>query len=95
LGRTRPDLADSPQVRGARAWLDATEDEEDSDMAEQDEQIVTRVPHALMERIDAYVERVRATQPGLRLSRSDGVRMLLSLALDADEKTTTKPKTKR
>ena len=52
-------------------------------MAEQDEQIVTRAPHALVERLDAYVERLKAEEPGRRVTRADAIRILLHKALDA------------
>lgn len=48
----------------------------------QDEQIVVRVPSALVERIDAYAERLRTEQPGPAWRRSDVVRLLIARGLD-------------
>jgi hypothetical protein len=66
-------------------------------MAEQDEQIVTRAPHALVERLDAFVERLKAEEPGRRVTRADAIRILLHKALDAEEgpKATKTTKAKR
>ncbi len=41
-----------------------------------------RLPTELVERLDAYAERLRAEHPGLSLSRTDAVRELLTFALD-------------
>lgn len=51
----------------------------------QDEQIVVRVPSELVERIDAYAERLRDEQPGPAWRRSDVVRLLIARALDGAE----------
>jgi metal-responsive CopG/Arc/MetJ family transcriptional regulator len=50
-----------------------------------DEQIVVRLPGSLLERLDAYAERMRREMPGPAWKRSDVVRMLLAKALDATE----------
>jgi hypothetical protein len=50
-----------------------------------DEQLVVRMPKALLDRVDAYAERLREEQPGPAWKRSDVVRMLLARALDAVE----------
>jgi len=84
LARDRPDLAGSPQLRGALEWLDTTEDGEDTMTDEvKDAQLVVRMPTALLERLDAYAERLRADMPGAKWARADVARMLLSKALDA------------
>jgi hypothetical protein len=44
-----------------------------------------RLPATLVKRLDRYAERLRASQPGLRVTRGDVVRMLLTHALDASE----------
>jgi metal-responsive CopG/Arc/MetJ family transcriptional regulator len=54
-------------------------------VAENDEQIVVRLPKALVERVDEVVERAKKDQPGMRITRSDAVRMLLLRALDDNE----------
>jgi hypothetical protein len=51
----------------------------------QDEQLVVRIPRALLDRVDAYAERLREEQPGPAWKRSDVVRLLLARALDAAE----------
>jgi hypothetical protein len=53
-------------------------------MAEEtkDEQIVVRLPASLLERLDAYADRMRREMPGPSWKRSDVVRMLLARALD-------------
>lgn len=50
-----------------------------------EEQLVVRLPKDLLERVDAYAERLRAEQPGPAWKRSDVVRLLLARALDAAE----------
>lgn len=50
-----------------------------------EEQIVVRLPAGLLERVDAYAERLREEQPGPLWRRSEVVRMLLIRALDAVE----------
>ena len=44
-----------------------------------------RLDEALLARIDRYVERLAAEQPGFRPTRSDAIRILLHKALDAEE----------
>lgn len=44
-----------------------------------------RFPASLVERLDRYVKRSRASRPGEIFTRSDAVRMLLAQALDASE----------
>lgn len=48
-----------------------------------DAQLVIRLPQDLVDRVDAYSERLRAEQPGPKWTRADVVRMLLTRALDA------------
>lgn len=52
------------------------------------EQLVTvaaRLPKSLADRLDAYTNERAREEPGLRLSRSDAVRVLLIKALGAAE----------
>lgn len=51
-----------------------------------DEQLVARLPAALLARVDAFAERMRAELPGSRFARAEAVRVLLSRALDDAEK---------
>lgn len=50
-----------------------------------DEQLVVRLPASLLERLDAYAEKMRRDMPGPSWKRSDVVRLLLAKALDAAE----------
>jgi hypothetical protein len=45
--------------------------------------LTLRVPEELLRRLDAYTAQVQATQPYLRLSRADVLRMLLDKGLSA------------
>jgi hypothetical protein len=47
--------------------------------------LTVRVPEDLLRRLDAYLARVQAAQPYLRLSRTDVIRMLLDKGLSLDE----------
>lgn len=51
----------------------------------QDEQLVVRLPGALLARVDAYADALRREQPGPAWKRSDVVRLLLTRGLDAVE----------
>ena len=86
LARDKPELADSPQLAGAHAWLDDVErDEGDEAMADDTKeiQVVVRLTKAMADRLDTHAERLRAEMPGPTWSRSDVVRSLLANALDA------------
>jgi hypothetical protein len=50
-----------------------------------DEQMVVRLPGALLARVDAYAERLRREMPGPSWKRSDVVRLLLAKALDESD----------
>jgi hypothetical protein len=99
LAREHPELAAGPQVEGARAWLDSVGRNEDEDDRMTDEtkdaQLVVRLPQALMERLDAYAEALRAQMPGAKWVRADVARMLLTKGLDAVAPVTAPPKGKR
>ena len=51
--------------------------------AQYDEVVTLRLPQALIERLAAHVERMREQQPGVRITRTDAVRSLLTNALNA------------
>jgi hypothetical protein len=93
LAANHPELRGRPGEANRRRWMATLEDD---DMATKkagavsDEQLVVRLPKALLERVDAYAERLREQQPGPSWKRSDVVRLLLARALDAAE-----PKTQR
>ena len=48
-------------------------------------QVAFRLPEELLERIDAYADRLSKATPGLTITRADAARMLLTQALDAAE----------
>ena len=50
-----------------------------------DRQVAFRLPSVLVDRLDAYAERLRQENPGIRVSRADAVRLLLTRALEAVE----------
>jgi hypothetical protein len=51
-------------------------------MAENTSQVAFRLPLDLLKRIDRHAERMRDLQPGVNVTRTDVVRMLLTRALD-------------
>jgi hypothetical protein len=52
-----------------------------------DVQLGTRIPRALLKRVDAHLERLKKEgTAGAKFSRSDAVRNLLTVALDSLEK---------
>jgi len=51
-------------------------------MAELTSQVAFRLPVDLLKRIDKHAERMRDQQPGVNVTRTDVVRMLLTRALD-------------
>ena len=82
LVTNHPELGGPSGTANRAGWVETLRE---IDMSENDEQIVVRLPKPLVERVDAHVERLKKAQPGLRVTRSDAVRMLLSLALDGAE----------
>jgi hypothetical protein len=82
LAREHPELTTEPSKANRRGWeaeVEAIVDETN------DEQMVVRLPGALLARVDAYAERLRREMPGPSWKRSDVVRLLLAKALDAAE----------
>lgn len=47
-----------------------------------------RLAPSLVARLDAHAKRLSATTPGLTISRTDSLRMILTSALDAAERKT-------
>lgn len=47
-----------------------------------DEQIVIRLPGALVAWVDAHADAMREKLPGMRVTRADAVRTLLTAALE-------------
>jgi hypothetical protein len=58
-------------------------------------QIAVRLPNELLDRITRYAEHLVAKHPGLQISRTDAVRMLITQALEAHEAQLTPPKKAR
>jgi hypothetical protein len=82
LARDHPELTTEPSKANRRRWeteVEAIVDET------KDEQMVVRLPGALLARVDAYAERLRREMPGPSWKRSDVVRLLLAKALDESE----------
>ncbi len=48
-------------------------------------QVAFRLPDDLLRRLDAYAERMRAAQPGVNVTRTDVVRVLLTRAIQRVE----------
>jgi hypothetical protein len=82
LARERPEMTTSASEANRRGWETVLEETMGDET--KDEQIVVRLPSALLERLDAYAERMRREVPGPAWKRSDVVRMLLARALEAD-----------
>lgn len=85
LGERYPELRGPPGPENRSRWEETLEDAMAATNREQDEQLVVRLPKALLDRVDAYAERLREEQPGPAWKRSDVVRLLMSRALDAVE----------
>ncbi|HXX68093.1 MAG TPA: hypothetical protein VEK07_12965 [Polyangiaceae bacterium] len=83
LAREHPELTTKPSEANRRGW----EHDLETMMADEtnDKQMVLRLPSALLDRLDAYAERLRHEMPGPSWKRSDVVRMLLARALDETE----------
>jgi hypothetical protein len=81
IAREHPELVGEPSAGNREGW------ERTLETMENDEQIVVRLPSAIVERIDAYAERMKKEQPGFRITRSDVVRSLIVRALDEAEAT--------
>jgi hypothetical protein len=79
LARQHPELTTASSKANRRAW----ETEVEAMMGDEtkDEQLVVRLPGTLLERLDAYADRMRREMPGPSWKRSDVVRLLLTKAL--------------
>ena len=58
------------------------------------QQVAFRFPPELLARLDAYVDRMRAQTPGLKATRADAARVLITKALDAEKVQAPKGKAK-
>ena len=79
LAQRRPDLVGTPtsDPEAVAAILATLEDS-----VQNDRSVTFRLPSALVKRIDAYAEVLREQTPGMRVSRTDAVRVLLTMSLD-------------
>ena len=104
MRKPRPPVVDLSAVEAIRAELrqivksnpelrPVPEEDLENIMAREtnDAQIVVRLPQALVDRIDAYAERLQEDEPGPAWRRSDVVRKLIAKAID-DVETSKKPR---
>lgn len=85
LAKDHPELTAPPSEANRRGWEETLEEAMGDET--NDEQMVVRLPCSLLERLDAYAERMRREMPGPAWKRSDVVRLLLARALDEAEST--------
>ena len=92
LAEDFPELVGEPDESNRALWEEALEEilATKKTGAVSEEQIVVRLPKALLDRVDAYAERLRDEQPGPAWRGSDVVRMLLAKGLDSVEVKTRK-----
>jgi hypothetical protein len=84
LAEQHPELRGGPSDANRGRWERVLEESMGNET--NDAQIVVRLPQGLVDRVDAYAERLRDEQPGPAWKRSDVVRMLITRALDQVEK---------
>jgi len=85
IARDHPELVSSapPFPEDIRGWEETLREMED-DMATK--QVAFRLPLELVDRLDAFAERMKNESPGLRVTRADAARLLLTRALDAQDR---------
>lgn len=54
------------------------------------EQVAFRLPSTLIARLDDYAKQLAIEQPGMRVTRTDAVRVLLTRALDLSPQASSK-----
>jgi len=72
------------QGRDAAAWTTILEGAQTM-TPEQTYQTAVRLPVSILERVDAYTERMHREIPGAKFTRTDAIRMLLVQALEAQD----------
>jgi len=84
IAREHPELVHPgpPSPADVQGWEETLQEEED-DMATR--QVAFRLPVELVERLDALAKRMQDESPGLRVTRADVVRLLLTSALNEDD----------
>ena len=87
LAEDFPELVGEPGESNRAVWEEALEDilATKKTGAVSEEQIVVRLPKTLLDRVDAYADRLREEQAGPAWRRSDVVRLLLAKGLDGVE----------
>lgn len=84
---------DQPEKAGAANVDDWTEVmKRDDDLMAETQQTAFRLPTDLLRRLDNHVKRLQDDSPGMKVTRADAVRMLLTRGLDEAEQ---KPKKSR
>ena len=71
----------------AQARLDAWLTDQEQSLMSEIPVVSVRLPQDLIDRVDDFVREQERKNPGMRVERSDGIRMLLVRALDQDKAT--------
>lgn len=82
MARTQPKR--KPRGGGKAGALSAPRTAGDDAAEGGGHQVGLRVPDGLLRRVDAYLDKLRRELPGLAVSRSDALRILVAKALDAE-----------
>jgi hypothetical protein len=77
--REHPELV-ATNGDGVDGWV--TTLERDEAMAEDTDQVAFRLPKSLIKRLDDYAAPLEKEQAGMKVTRTDAVRVLLTRALD-------------
>lgn len=88
IAREHPELTGPSSPENAAGWAAELAELENNAMVRPKShgepllQVAVRLPESVIERIDAYVEKRRASLPGVQLTRADAIRFLLLRALE-------------
>jgi hypothetical protein len=87
LAREHPELCGPRGSENRAGWMRTLRGAESMSpkSAETGDQVAFRLPAELIARIDRYAERLAASTPGIRYTRTDAVRSLLTRVLDEIE----------
>jgi hypothetical protein len=81
--------AEHPEAFGGRnaaGWIEVIKTDEGARiMAEETMQTAVRIPVTLVAQVDAFAEAWKATNPGVQLTRSDAIRLLIVRGLEASK----------
>ena len=78
LADTHPQLLGEPGGDNRAGWQQTLQEIQ----MNHDKQFALRLPHELIVRLDAEVERQKAARPGMRVTRADVMRLLVIAGLD-------------